>query len=94
MDSIEWMAWTWPTLIFDIIILTLIGAFAVAAVVKPSTPRKGFLPVPTARGDRFYISVIGTALFMILYIALTDMSLAIGLVAALVMWVAPVFKWG
>ena len=38
--------------------------------------RRGFLPIPTTRGDRFFISLLGSAFIHILWLATTDLSLA------------------
>ncbi|MDY7100138.1 MAG: DUF2160 family membrane protein [Actinomycetota bacterium] len=94
MDSLDWMAWTGATFALVVVLVAIVAAFTVAAVVRPSRPTKGFLPIATARGDRLYISLIGLALFLVLYIALTDLPLHVGLAAALVVWVLPVFRWG
>jgi predicted small integral membrane protein len=94
MDAVDWMAWTSATFVFVVLLVGIVAAFTVAAIVRPSRPTKGFLPIRTARGDRLYISLIGCALFLVLYIALTDLPLHVGLAAALLVWVAPVFKWG
>ncbi len=63
--NLGWMAWTWQTGIFfgfiaiSLIILTLL------AIYRPETPRRGLLRFATTRGDRFFVSLIGTAYIFI-----------------------------
>jgi predicted small integral membrane protein len=70
MSSLAWMAWTPQTAIFfgfialSLIILTLL------AIYRPETPRKGILGFPTTRGDRFFVSLLGSAFIFILWIRL------------------------
>jgi len=37
---------------------------------RPETPRKGILGFPTTRGDRFFVSLLGSAFIFILWIRL------------------------
>ena len=48
-----------------LIVLTLL------AVYRPETPRRGILQFPTTRGDRLFVSLIGTAFIFILWIRIT-----------------------
>jgi predicted small integral membrane protein len=91
---LDWMLWTSATAIFAACAVAWLAAMAVLAVIFPSMPRKGFLPIATARGDRVYISLLGTGLVMVLFVILTDLPLPIGLVIAFVAWVVPVMRWG
>lgn len=91
--DLEWMAWTTPTLLFVVgVFLGLIG-LAVIGAVWPSTPRKGFLPMTTARGDRIYVGLLGIGLIHVLVIALTDLPLTFGLGLAAI-WMVVVLRWG
>jgi len=91
--DLEWMAWTTGTAVFVGLIVAGLAALAMLAVVAPSTPRKGFLPMPTARGDRIYISLLGTGLILIVVMAATSLALTTGLVLAAV-WAGVVLRWG
>ena len=93
MPDLEWMAWTPGTAMFVGGVFLGLVALAVLAVVRPSTPRKGFLPMPTARGDRVYVAVLGTGLIMILVLAVTSLALLVGLAIA-ACWSAVVLRWG
>lgn len=91
---LDWMVWTSGTVVFALVVLAGLVAITALAILVPSTPRKGFLPIPTARGDRIYISLLGTGLVMVLFGVLTDLPLPLGLVIAVALWVAPVIVWG
>lgn len=91
---LDWMVWTSATVVFALAVLGGLIAVTVLAVVVPSTPRKGFLPMPTARGDRIYISLLGTGLVMVLFVVLTDLPLPIGLAIAFLLLAIPVNVWG
>jgi len=87
------MAWTPGTAVFVACVVVGLALLAVLAVVRPSTPRQGFLPMPTARGDRIYVSLLGTGFILIVVIATTSLSLTIGLAIAAV-WAMVVLRWG
>jgi predicted small integral membrane protein len=93
MPDLEWMAWTPGTALFVAGVLVFLVAITALAVLRPSVPRKGFLPIETARGDRIYVGLLGPALVMILFVAATDLPLPLGLAAA-ACWVGPVLRWG
>ena len=72
LESLEWMCWTPPTLyFFSFIFLSLIFLW-VLEIRRPTVKRKGFLPLKTTRGDRFFISLLSTAFIHLLWVGLTD----------------------
>lgn len=83
-ENIAWMYWTLPTaMLFGGLFLT-IGTLGIWDVKSPSYPRKGFLPIPTTRGDRLFIGILLTiAIHALWIILLKDVSLwpATGLAA-------------
>jgi predicted small integral membrane protein len=93
MPDLEWMAWTTATAVFVTSIFVGLGLLTALAAARPSTPRKGFLPMPTARGDRIYVSLLGTGLILIVLLATTSQSLTVGLGLAAV-WAVVVLRWG
>jgi predicted small integral membrane protein len=93
MGDLEWMAWTPGTLVFVVGVFVGLAGLTVLALLRPSTPRRGFLPMPTARGDRIYVGLLGTGLILIVLIATTDLSLGVGLGLAAV-WMLVVVSWG
>ncbi|OAO04705.1 DUF2160 domain-containing protein [Parasphingorhabdus sp.] len=68
----EWMAWTLPTALFFLAIaVTLIG-MGLLHMQYPSTPRIGILGIETMRGDRLFISLLGSAFINLAWIGLLD----------------------
>ena len=65
-----WMAWTWATGGFFVFIAICLSVMTVLAIRYPETPRRGLLRFPTTRGDRLFVSMIGTAFIFILFIRL------------------------
>jgi predicted small integral membrane protein len=70
----EWMAWTLPTASFFGVIVLLLAAYTVWGVRAPSLPRRGLLPMPTTRGDRLFVGLLGSAFIHLTWVGLTDAS--------------------
>ncbi len=66
-----WMAWNWYTAAFFAVIVLLLAVMTMLAVWRPETPRVGILRFPTTRGDRLFVSLIGTAFIYIFWIRFT-----------------------
>ena len=61
MLDFSWMAWTWPTILFFLFILFCISGMAVWEKFSPGgSPRKGVFGLETTRGDRLFISLLGS----------------------------------
>ena len=72
MHPLEWMAWTWPTALFFLgIAAALIGMLA-WELASPTVQRRGFLPISTTRGDRFFIGLLGSAFIPLAWMGVTD----------------------
>ncbi|WP_137129059.1 DUF2160 domain-containing protein [Rhizobium sp. FY34] len=72
----SWMAWTLPTAIFFIVIFTLIAAMGVWEYVSPGGgPRTGILRFETTRGDRLFVSLLGSAFIHLAWLGLGGPSL-------------------
>ncbi len=55
---LSWMVWTTPvTVFFSCVGLMLVG-MTIWEFRSPTVMRKGFLPIPTTRGDRLFISLL------------------------------------
>ena len=62
MINLSWMAWTWPTAIFFLTIAALMAMMAVWEYARPGgAARFGVLRIETTRGDRLFISLLGSA---------------------------------
>lgn len=60
--NLAWMAWTKPTAIFFITIFCLLVAMCVWEAFSPGGgPRIGILRFETTRGDRLFLSLLGSA---------------------------------
>ncbi|MDE2330873.1 MAG: DUF2160 domain-containing protein [Bradyrhizobium sp.] len=64
------MAWTPQTAIFFGFIALSLVILTLLAIYRPETPRKGILGFPTTRGDRFFVSLLGSAFICILWLRL------------------------
>ncbi|NAZ37420.1 DUF2160 domain-containing protein [Rubellimicrobium sp. CFH 75288] len=88
----QWMAWTAPTAIFFAVIAGLLVLFTVLAILFPETPRRGILRIETTRGDRLFITLLGSAYINAAWLALSGLPQwwALGLCA---LYAAAVFRW-
>jgi predicted small integral membrane protein len=66
-----WMAWTWATAGFFAVILLLLIIMTLLAIYRPETPKRGVLGFPTTRGDRLFVSLIGSAIIFVVWIRIT-----------------------
>jgi predicted small integral membrane protein len=74
--DLSWMAWTLPTaLFFGVMILFLIGMGVWEYVSPGGAPRVGLLRFETTRGDRLFISLLGSAYIHIAWLGITDLNL-------------------
>lgn len=72
--DLSWMAWTQPTAIFFLVIAGLILTLSVWEYFSPGGgPRFGILRFETTRGDRLFISLLGSA-----FICLAWLGFALG----------------
>lgn len=89
---LEWMAWTWPTAAFFIVIAVLLTTFTVLAIRYPEVPRKGVLRIETTRGDRLFITLLGSAFINLAWLGLELGPQPYALIICLV-YAAAVFRW-
>ena len=87
-----WMAWTLPIALFFYVIASLLVTMTILAIRYPEIPRKGVLFIETTRGDRLFISLLGSAFIMIAWLALFGVTLWGALIADLI-FAAAVFRW-
>jgi predicted small integral membrane protein len=77
-----WMAWTWETAAFFAFIALALIVLTLLAVYRPETPRRGILGFPTTRGDRFFVTMIGSAFIFVLWMRLGGGALQYPLAAS------------
>lgn len=71
-----WMAWTLPTALFFGGIFTLLIGMGVWEYFSPGgSPRVGILRFETTRGDRLFISLLGSAFIHIAWLGLVGANL-------------------
>ena len=74
--DLSWMAWTWQTATFFAFIATLLIAMSVWEIKRPGgDPRHGVLGLDTTRGDRLFISLLGSAFINLAWLALVGPGL-------------------
>ena len=89
----SWMAWTWPTATFFLVIAAmLVGMTLWEWAVPGGSPRYGVLGIETTRGDRFFVSLLGSAFITLAWLGLVgpDLWWAFGVC---VVWALGVFRW-
>ncbi|MBT3610355.1 MAG: hypothetical protein HN516_08440 [Gammaproteobacteria bacterium] len=89
----SWMAWTTPTMIFFIGIGVSLLLLTLAELKWPTVLAKGFLPLVTTRGDRFFISLLSAAFIHLFWLALVPVDVLLGSAIALV-WASLVMTKG
>jgi len=72
----EWMAWTLPVAVFFSCIVLMLVGMTVWELKSPTVMRKGFLPIPTTRGDRLFIGLLTAAYVNLLFVALSEKMVA------------------
>ncbi|SDE02745.1 DUF2160 domain-containing protein [Ruegeria marina] len=88
----DWMAWTWPTAIFFAVIATLLITFTVLAIKFPETPRTGILRIETTRGDRLFITLLGSAFINLAWLGIVGAHQPYALIVCLA-YAVTVFRW-
>ncbi|MAN99292.1 DUF2160 domain-containing protein [Roseovarius mucosus] len=88
----SWMAWTLPTAIFFGVIATLLITFTVLAIKFPETPRVGILRIETTRGDRLFITLLGSAFLNLAWLGIVGANQPYALILCLI-YAAAVFRW-
>ncbi|NKB80068.1 DUF2160 domain-containing protein [Ochrobactrum daejeonense] len=75
LPDFSWMAWTWQTGAFFGCIASLLVAMCVWEYVLPGAPRNGILRFETTRGDRLFISLLGSAFINLAWLGLVGPNL-------------------
>jgi predicted small integral membrane protein len=92
-DLLSWMAWTWPTAAFFAFILLCLVAMSVWEFYSPGgAPRHGILGLDTTRGDRLFISLLGSAFIFLAWLGFMGPPLWVPLGISIV-YAIIVFRW-
>jgi predicted small integral membrane protein len=87
------MAWTWPTAAFFLFILACLISMGVWERFSPGGgPRHGVLGLDTTRGDRLFITLLGSAFIFLGWLAFFGTPLWGALIIALIYGFV-VFRW-
>lgn len=73
---LSWMAWTWPTALVFVFVFSCI---AILAVIESRSPggdeRDGILGLTTTRGDRLFITLLGSVYIFLAWLGLVGTPL-------------------
>ncbi len=73
---LSWMAWTWPTAAVFIGIFSAIGFLVMLEIRNPGgDERQGILGLTTTRGDRLFLTCLGTSYIFLAWIGFFGMPL-------------------
>ncbi len=91
--SLSWMAWTWQTAAFFCFIALALATMGIWEWRRPGgSPRRGILRLDTTRGDRLFITLLGSAFIHLAWLGLVGPPLgwAVGISVA---YGLAVFRW-
>lgn len=90
---LQWMAWTWQTATFFGVIALILVGMTIWEIWRPGgDPRQGVLGLYTTRGDRLFISLLGSAYIHLAWLAFTTGPLWGATIIAAIYALA-VFRW-
>ena len=91
--DLSWMAWTWQTAAFFIFILLALTAMSIWEWKRPGgNPRRGFLTLDTTRGDRLFITLLGSGFIHLGWLAAFGAPIY-GAIVVSVIWGIIIFRW-
>lgn len=91
--GLSWMAWTWPTAAFFIAVVLSIVTMGVWERFSPGgNPRRGVFGLDTTRGDRLFISWLGSGFINLGWLAFSGPPLWGGLILTII-WFLFVFRY-
>ncbi len=88
-----WMAWTFPVALFFWCIAGLLMIMTLLAIRFPETPRVGILRIETTRGDRLFITLLGSAFIHLAWLFFAGPDLLWGALVLSLVYAAAVFRW-
>jgi predicted small integral membrane protein len=89
--GLGWMAWTWQTALFFVFIFSSIALMGLLEFRSPGgAPRRGILGLDTTRGDRLFLTLLGSAFILLGWLGLMGAPIWGG-VAIAAAWGAFVF---
>jgi len=91
--GLSWMAWTWPTAAFFAFIFLTLVVMSVWEWYSPGgAARHGILGLDTTRGDRLFISLLGSAFIFLAWLGFMGTPLWGAVIISLIYSII-VFRW-
>jgi predicted small integral membrane protein len=90
---LDWMAWTWQTATFFAALFATLTVMTVLAIRWPETERIGMLGLPTTRGDRLFLTLLGAAFIHLGWLALAGDAPLWGASIVSLLYGAAMFRW-
>jgi predicted small integral membrane protein len=91
--GLSWMAWTWQTAAFFIFILLCFAGMSLWEYYVPGgSPRRGIFRLDTTRGDRLFITLLGSAFIFLAWLGVMGTPLWGGFILSLLFGFI-VFRW-
>ena len=87
------MAWTWQTALLFAALLAVLSTMTLIALRRPETERVGALGLPTTRGDRLFLTLLGAAFIHLGWLALAGDAPLWGASIVSVLYGAAMFRW-
>lgn len=91
--DLSWMAWTWQTALFFVLLFGTLLVMTLLAVFRPETERIGILGLPTTRGDRLFLTLLGAAFIHLGWLALAGEAPLWGAGILSLIYGAAMFRW-
>jgi predicted small integral membrane protein len=91
--DLSWMAWTWQTALFFALLFATLAVMTLLAVFQPETERIGILGLPTTRGDRLFLTLLGAAFIHLGWLALAGEASLWGASILSLLYGAAMFRW-
>jgi predicted small integral membrane protein len=92
-SGLTWMAWTNETAAFFVFVVSLLAGMTIWEWRSPGgAPRRGILSIDTTRGDRLFLSLLGSAFIHLGWLAAFGVPLW-GAVALSLIYAFTVFRW-
>jgi predicted small integral membrane protein len=91
--ALGWMAWTSETALFFGALLCVLAVMTTLAALRPERDRIGMLGLPTTRGDRLFLTLLGAAFIHLGWLALAGDAPLWGASIVSVIYGAILFRW-
>ena len=91
--ALGWMAWTWQTALFFGALLGVLAVMTTLAALRPERDRIGMLGLPTTRGDRLFLTLLGAAFIHLGWLALAGDAPLWGASIVSVIYGTILFRW-